>query len=136
MPGPRTDRAGTVGEVHGYPDHPEETVLGDPRSRPHIGTWCVSQGRTGGTCPFINVRIPVDPEPVGRDSSGGKTMGISASILLVAIGAILRFAVTADVQGINLDTVGIILMIVGIVGGLLSLVFWSSWGGFRRDERI
>ena len=56
-------------------------------------------------------------------------MGIGASIFLVAVGAILAFAVTADVQGIDIATVGWILMIVGAVGVLLSLAFWSSWGG-------
>ena len=56
-------------------------------------------------------------------------MGIGASIFLVAVGAILAFAVTADVQGIDIATVGWILMIVGIVGFLLSLLFWSTWGG-------
>jgi hypothetical protein len=57
-------------------------------------------------------------------------MGLSGSLILIAIGAILRFAVTAQTEGINLNTVGMILMIVGAVGAVLSLVFWSSWGGF------
>ena len=58
-------------------------------------------------------------------------MGIGVSIFLVAVGAILTFALETDADGINLDTVGIILMIVGIIGLLLSMVFWSSW----RDRR-
>ncbi len=57
-------------------------------------------------------------------------MGIGVSLLLIAIGAILTWAVSADVSGVDLNTVGVILMIVGAVGGLISLVFWSSWGGF------
>lgn len=57
-------------------------------------------------------------------------MGISFSLILVAVGAILTWAVTADVSGVDITTVGVILMIVGIVGALLSLAFWSSWGGF------
>ena len=48
-------------------------------------------------------------------------MGIGTSILLVAVGAILKFAVTATVSGIDLATVGVILMIVGIVGLVISL---------------
>ena len=56
-------------------------------------------------------------------------MGIGASIFLIVVGAILAFAVTADVQGIDIATVGWILMIAGGVGILLSLIFWSSWGG-------
>jgi hypothetical protein len=57
-------------------------------------------------------------------------MGISASLILIAAGAILKWAVTATTSGINLNTVGVILMVVGAVGLVLSLVFWSSWGGF------
>jgi hypothetical protein len=57
-------------------------------------------------------------------------MGISLSILLVAIGAILTWAVSVEVSGVDLTAVGVILMVVGILGLLLSLVFWSSWGGF------
>ena len=57
-------------------------------------------------------------------------MGISVSLILIAIGAILTWAVTADVSGVDLQTVGVILMVVGAVGGLISLAFWSSWGGF------
>lgn len=71
-------------------------------------------------------------------------MGISVSLILVAVGAILTWAVSAEVSGIDITTVGVILMVVGIVGLLLSLVFWSSWGGFGtmrredivRDERV
>ena len=57
-------------------------------------------------------------------------MGISASLLLIAAGAILTWAVSASVSGIDLHTVGVILLVVGIVGIVVSLVFWSSWGGF------
>jgi len=66
-------------------------------------------------------------------------MGIGVSILLIAVGAILAFAVNVTTTGIDLDTVGVILMIVGVLGLVLSLVFWSSWGGFggyRRDTVV
>lgn len=65
-------------------------------------------------------------------------MGIGASIFLVAVGAILAFAVTAEFSGIDIATVGWILMIAGIAGFLLSLVFWSTWGGgtWRRDTVV
>jgi hypothetical protein len=46
------------------------------------------------------------------------------------VGAILRFAVTTTTKGVNIQTVGDILMIVGALGILLSLFFWNSWGGF------
>jgi hypothetical protein len=59
-------------------------------------------------------------------------MGIGTSIFLFAVGAILRFAVDVQTDGFNLQTIGMILMIVGAVGALLSLMFWSSWGGFGR----
>jgi hypothetical protein len=57
-------------------------------------------------------------------------MGIGVSLILVAAGAILTWAVNATVSGLNIHTIGVILLVVGIVGFLVSLVFWSSWGGF------
>lgn len=63
-------------------------------------------------------------------------MGISLSILLIAAGAILRWATSATLSGVNLQTVGMILFIVGIVGVVSSLIFWSSWGGFRRETIV
>jgi hypothetical protein len=56
-------------------------------------------------------------------------MGIGVSLILIAAGAILAFAVDYQVSGLELQTIGWILLVVGIVGALLSLVFWSSWGG-------
>ena len=66
-------------------------------------------------------------------------MGIGVSIFLIAIGAILVWAVNAEVAGIDIDAVGVILMVVGGIGILLSLIFWSSWGGSgvtRRREVV
>jgi Domain of unknown function (DUF6458) len=66
-------------------------------------------------------------------------MGIGASIFLIAVGAILAFAVNVATEGVDLNMVGVILMIVGGVGLLLSLLFWSSWGGFgtwRRETYV
>jgi len=59
-------------------------------------------------------------------------MGITISLLLAAAGAVLIWAVDATVSGVDLVTVGWILLIVGAVGVLLSLIFWSSWGGPAR----
>ena len=56
-------------------------------------------------------------------------MGIGVSLLLIAAGAILTWAVNATVSGLNIHTVGVILMVVGAVGLVLSVIFWSSWGG-------
>ena len=56
-------------------------------------------------------------------------MGLGVSIVLIAAGAILAWAVSADVSGVNIHTVGWILLIVGIVGAVLSMIFWSSWAG-------
>ena len=52
-------------------------------------------------------------------------MGIGTSIFLIAVGAILRYAVTVTVQGVELQTVGLILMIVGVLGLVLGLFFLS-----------
>ena len=63
-------------------------------------------------------------------------MGIGVSIFLFAIGAILAFAVEANTRGIDLNVVGVILMIVGAVGLLLTMMFWSSSPWYRRNETI
>ena len=63
-------------------------------------------------------------------------MGIGVSIFLVALGAILTFAVEATVEGLDIATVGVILMIVGAIGLLFSLLFWSSWSGTREERTI
>lgn len=64
-------------------------------------------------------------------------MGIGLSIVLIAVGAILDFAVTVNnSHGVNWNTVGVILMIVGAIGLVTSLIFWSSWGGFGRRTYV
>ena len=61
-------------------------------------------------------------------------MGLSFSLVLAAAGAVLIWAVNATVSGVNIHAVGVILLIVGIVGFVSSLFFWSSWGGFGRSS--
>jgi hypothetical protein len=61
-------------------------------------------------------------------------MGISLSIFLIALGAILAWAVEAEVSGFDVQVAGIILVVVGIIGFIASLVFWSSWGGFGGER--
>ncbi len=63
-------------------------------------------------------------------------MGIGASLFLIALGAILAFALEVDVSGIDLDAIGVILMIVGAIGLVLSMLFWSSFAPFRRDRTV
>lgn len=62
-------------------------------------------------------------------------MGIAISILMIAAGAIMRWAVSAEGQGWNVHTTGMVLMVVGAIGVVLSVVFWASWGGFGRGGR-
>jgi hypothetical protein len=66
-------------------------------------------------------------------------MGLGVGLILSAVGAVLAFAVNATVSGVDIHTIGWILLIVGIVGILLSLVFWSSWAGpgyFSRRRTV
>ena len=65
-------------------------------------------------------------------------MTIGSSILLIAIGAILKWAVTANVKGFNIQTAGTVLFVVGLVGLVLSLIytFWWTRRDTRYDERV
>jgi hypothetical protein len=56
-------------------------------------------------------------------------MGFGLGILLVAVGAILAFAVHVTTSGVDIHTVGWILLGVGAFSILLSMIFWSSWAG-------
>jgi hypothetical protein len=63
-------------------------------------------------------------------------MGIGVSLLLIAVGAVITFAVhVSSGSSFNLHTVGVILLVVGAIGVVLSLIFWSSWGGFGGARR-
>lgn len=58
-------------------------------------------------------------------------MGIGASVFLIAIGAILTFAVHVTVSGLDLSTIGVILMVVGAIGLAATLLIFgrAGWGG-------
>jgi hypothetical protein len=60
-------------------------------------------------------------------------MTLGTSLLLIAVGAILRFAVNVTTSGFNIHTVGVILMIIGVVGLILSLLYMTMWD---RRERV
>jgi hypothetical protein len=65
-------------------------------------------------------------------------MGLPVSLILIAVGAILAFAVHQDPNpSVDIDVVGWVLLIVGLVGLLLSLLWWERWGpgywGWHRD---
>jgi hypothetical protein len=61
-------------------------------------------------------------------------VGISLSIFLIAVGAVLAWAVDAEASGIDIQVAGLILVIVGALGFVASLVFWSSWGGLGARD--
>jgi hypothetical protein len=64
-------------------------------------------------------------------------MTVGGSLTLIAVGAILYFAVTAHLAGIDLQTVGLILMLVGVVGLTIGLVFSARRSGPRApDEQL
>ena len=63
-------------------------------------------------------------------------MRIGLSIFLIAVGAILRFALETSVDGINLGTAGVILMAVGALGLLISLIFWSRFSPSNREAVV
>ncbi len=62
------------------------------------------------------------------------SMGLS--LVLIAVGAILTWAVEATVSGIDIRAVGVILMLIGLLGLVLAMLFWASFAPFgRRDDR-
>lgn len=69
-------------------------------------------------------------------------MGIGASIFLLALGAILAWAVEFETSGFDINTIGVILMLVGLIGLIVSFLFWNSpgvgFGGRRvvRDDYV
>jgi hypothetical protein len=63
-------------------------------------------------------------------------MGIGTSILLIAVGAIMRFAVTVHSSGFSIHTAGLILMIVGVVGLLISLFWITVWADRERGTAV
>jgi len=70
-------------------------------------------------------------------------MGLGVSLLLIAAGAILNWGISAAVDGVNLHAIGWILIAVGAIGGVLSLILWSTWwgpgyytGGRRRTTYV
>lgn len=63
-------------------------------------------------------------------------MGIGTSLFLIALGAILAFAVSATVAGLSVHTIGVILMVVGVIGLLISLFWTTVWAGRRREPAV
>ena len=63
-------------------------------------------------------------------------MGLAISLIIIAVGAILTFAVNVDEGAVDPQVVGVILMVVGFVAFLLDLLLWSQWGpGYMRSSR-
>jgi hypothetical protein len=62
-------------------------------------------------------------------------LGLGASLFLIAAGAILVWGVNATVAGLDVDAIGVILMVIGAIGLVLSMIFWSSWGGYGGARR-
>ena len=70
----------------------------------------------------------------GRGYADRVTIG--TSLVLIAVGAILKYAVTADLSGIDIQTVGVILMLIGILGLILSLLYTFVWSERARERRV
>jgi hypothetical protein len=65
-------------------------------------------------------------------------VGIGVSLILIAFGAILTWGVSSEPEGLDLTVVGVVLMLVGLVGFLLTMLFWTDWGprGRRRTRYV
>jgi len=63
-------------------------------------------------------------------------MGIGTSLVLIAVGAILYFAVTVSIAGISISTVGVILMVLGVVGLVISLIYMANASRSTREREV
>jgi uncharacterized membrane protein len=63
-------------------------------------------------------------------------MTFAGSILLIVVGAILRFATHVHTSGFNLHTVGLILMIAGVIGLLIAIWQWAVWSRRSRESEV
>ncbi|CAB4918805.1 unannotated protein [freshwater metagenome] len=63
-------------------------------------------------------------------------MTYGTALFLIAVGAILRFAVTADAEGFNINNAGTILMVVGVMGLVLSFLYASMWSRRRGVDVV
>ena len=63
-------------------------------------------------------------------------MGIGTSLFLIAVGAICYWALDFDLAGVDIDAIGVILMVIGAIGLVLSVLFWSSFSPRRRRETV
>ena len=115
----------------------EQRVVVEHGGRPGIASRCRR------FLPTAKGAKRANEQSAAVSSAGGsgtqRAMGLTVSLLLAAAGAILIWAVNTTASGFNIHTAGVILLVIGVVGFVVSLVFWSSWGGFggvrRADER-
>ena len=63
-------------------------------------------------------------------------MALGTSLFLIAVGAILRYAVSDSLEGIDIPTIGLILMIVGVVGMVISFFMMTLWDRGRRGPGV
>jgi len=101
----------------------------------------MSKSWFGGNELWVAVCMNIGSVIDRQEAEGRFDMGAGTGLVIFAVGAIIRFAVSVTTTGFNIHTIGVILMIVGGIGFLLSLFFWNSWGGFgasssRRRETI
>src|SRR6185436_10864745 len=90
-------------------------------------------GRPGGrrtAAETLLVAEAATPPGLASTRNGQEeSMGLPVSLILIAAGAILAWGITDEPSGLNLDAIGVILMVVGIVGFVLTLLLWRSWWG-------
>jgi predicted membrane channel-forming protein YqfA (hemolysin III family) len=84
----------------------------------------------------VHTRAGSEQEHWQRILEEASRLSLGVSIFLLVVGAILTFAVDVTTSGFSINTVGIILMIAGALGLVLSLLFWSSFAPYRRGRTV
>jgi hypothetical protein len=121
----------------GQPDRP---LAGEPHSAApaHRGRCCCRNRNSNDSCVVLRGTrtCSIGQEHWKRILEEASRLSLGVSIFLLVVGAILTFAVDVTTSGFSINTVGIILMIAGALGLVLSLLFWSSFSPYRRGRTV
>jgi hypothetical protein len=114
----------------------ELEVKGGTPLQPEDRGFCRDEGTFTSASPALHTAGHEYSHTTVRHYPKETNMATGISLFFLAVGAILTFAIDTNVSGVDLDTIGVILMVIGLLGMLFSLVLWDSWTPRRRDDDV